>query len=146
LTSTEKTSSAAAVQMVNLIFALLYIYHSCAVPWYRGKSKVQIVGNLTKYCDIGVAIAGPATPTLRYRFTKGSILRDFDKIFPLVKSIKTNSKSTLKFELRGIGSHLPDPDANPQKSYEDVFRISNICISPFKNNFLRTQIAQFILF
>jgi hypothetical protein len=53
------------LQMVNLIFAVLYIYDSCAVPWYRGKSKVQIVGNLTKYCDIGVAIAGPAAPTLR---------------------------------------------------------------------------------
>jgi hypothetical protein len=62
--------------MVNVIFAVLYKYHSFAVPWYRGKSKVQIVGNLTKYCDIGVAIAGPAAPMLRYCPTKGSIPLD----------------------------------------------------------------------
>ena len=36
------------------------------LPVCRDKAKVTIVGNVAKYCDIGVAISGPATPTLRY--------------------------------------------------------------------------------
>lgn len=37
----------------------------CTAVSIRGQAKVQLTGNLAKYCDIGVAIAGPATPTLR---------------------------------------------------------------------------------